>query len=86
MKENNIDLVKITTCCTFYPPTEEVCLVVDSSFGGSLQTLCGEYVNCEYEDDIKDDFATFSEKIKGNLKNITCPKCLKILEYIKSLK
>ena len=83
MKEGNIDLVKSTMLCGFSKPRTDVCLV-DKATRYGLYTICGEYI--DESDDISDrDFFIVYERFKGKLEDVTCPNCLKIIEYIKSL-
>lgn len=62
---------------------ECVCLVDNSSKGGEF-TLCGNAIpdsNIEIE-----GFEAVGSEFLGSVKDVTCPNCLKVIEYIKSLK
>lgn len=64
-------------------PFEYVCLVDLSTRGGEY-TMCGNSIpdsNLEIE-----GFEAIGDEYKGSIKEVTCPQCLKRIEYIKSLK
>lgn len=62
---------------------EYVCLVDETGSGGEF-TLCGNAI----PDSVIEinDFEAVGKEFSGSIKDVTCPNCLKRIEYIKSLK
>lgn len=61
---------------------EYVCLVNEVQMGGEF-TLCG----CAIPDSTLDreGFARAGKSFYGTIKDVTCPNCKRVLEYIKNL-
>ena len=82
-KKNKARLQKMYYAFPYTDPVEVTCLVDLSSRGGEF-TLCGNAIpdsNLDYE-----EFTAIGEKYEGSIKEVTCPDCLRTIEYIKSLK
>lgn len=62
---------------------ECICLVDKSSSGGEF-TLCGHAIPDSSLEFL--DFESVGEEFSGSIKDVTCPECLRKIEYIKSLK
>jgi hypothetical protein len=62
---------------------EYVCLVDDTRYEGEY-TFCGNAIpNSDLD---IEGFEAIGDKYEGSIKEVTCPYCLKRIEYIKSLK
>lgn len=83
MKKIKAKLQKMRYSLYLEEEYECVCLVDNSCNGGEF-TMCGNAIpdsNIEY-----DGFEAVGDEFDGSIKEITCPNCLRRIQYIKSLK
>lgn len=83
MKKISARLQRMRYCFYGMEEVEHVCLVDEANHCGEF-TLCGNAIpdsTIEF-----DDFEAVGEEFIGSIKDITCPNCLRKINYIKSLK
>lgn len=64
-------------------PFECVCLVDLSTRGGEY-TICGNAIPDSHLD--SEGFEAIGNEYYGSIKEVNCPRCSAVIEYIKSLK
>lgn len=83
MKKNKAKLQKMRYC--FYGTDEFQCIcLVDESTNGGEFTFCGNAIpdsSIEFN-----EFEKIGDEFVGSIKDVTCPNCLRRINYIKSLK
>lgn len=83
MKKIKATLQKMAYGDKYWEYTECVCLVDDSCRGGEY-TFCGNAIPDSHLE--IEGFEAIGDEYEGSIKEVTCPQCLKRIEYIKSLK
>lgn len=83
MKKIKATLQKMRYGDEYWEYTECVCLVDEISHGGEY-TFCGNAIPDSHLE--IEGFEAIGDEYEGSIKEVTCPQCLKRIEYIKSLK
>lgn len=83
MKKIKAPLQKMRYHFPYTDEVEHICLVNESGVGAEF-TMCGNAIPDSNMD--SEGFEAIGEQFEGNIKDITCPQCIEVIEFVKSLK